>query len=74
MRAGSVAVTPDDVVWAPLGPIAFQAPDCASQLPHLPHATPTVDSNQVTCRSQRLQADLPRLLAWANSKQLEPPA
>ena len=73
MRAGRVVATgtPDDIVRALPARIAFQAPDPAPQVPDLPHAIATVDGSQVTYRSQRLQADLTHLLAWASSHQLE---
>ena len=72
MQAGLIVTTgpPEQVVQALPARINFRVPQDAPPLPDLPYATVVVDGDRVTYQSRGLQADLTRLLAWANGSRL----
>jgi ABC-2 type transport system ATP-binding protein len=72
MRAGRIVTsgTPEDVVGSLPGRISFAVPEGAPDLPVLAGTVATVDGARMTYRSGQVQADLLRLLAWANANQL----
>ena len=53
--------------------ITFRKPNAARELPELPGAHVSVDGGRVTVESRRMQADLTRLLNWADDHALELP-
>jgi ABC-2 type transport system ATP-binding protein len=71
MQAGRIVTsgTPDEVVGNLPGRISFVLPG-AIDPPALTGAALTVDGPRVTYRSGQVQADLTRLLTWANTRQL----
>ncbi|WP_433390902.1 ABC transporter ATP-binding protein [Micromonospora sp. KLBMP9576] len=68
MRGGHVVATgaPEDVVRTLPARITFRLPSTGLP-PELPHATRSVQGDRVTYESRQLQADLTRLLDWANA-------
>jgi len=73
MHEGSIVVTgtPEEVMQRPPARITFRAPDGPRELPELPGATVRVDAGRVTVQSRQLQADLTRLLSWADEHAIE---
>ncbi|MEU4380139.1 ABC transporter ATP-binding protein [Micromonospora echinofusca] len=68
MRGGNIVATgaPEDVVRTLPARISFRLLG-TDVLPDLPHATRLVDGDRVVYESRQLQADLTRLLEWANA-------
>jgi ABC-2 type transport system ATP-binding protein len=66
-----VAGTPDEVVRRAPARITFLAPYGPRELPELPGAAVSIESGRVTIESRRLQADLTRLLGWADDHAVE---
>jgi ABC-2 type transport system ATP-binding protein len=73
MHEGSIVVTgtPEAVVHRAPARITFRAPDGPRELPALPGANVRVVAGRVTVESRRLQADLTRLLSWADEHAIE---
>jgi ABC-2 type transport system ATP-binding protein len=71
MHEGAIVVCgrPDEVVERSPARITFRTPPAA--LPELPGADVLVDNGRVRIESRRLQADLARLLVWANDNEIE---
>ncbi|MEU4644708.1 ABC transporter ATP-binding protein [Micromonospora sp. NPDC023814] len=72
MRRGHIVATgaPHDIVRTLPARITFRLPK-ADVLPGLPHATRSVEGDRVTYESRQLQADLARLLDWANTSDVQ---
>ncbi len=51
--------------------ITFRAPASPAELPELPSADVSIEAGRVTVESRRLQADLSRLLRWADDHAIE---
>jgi ABC-2 type transport system ATP-binding protein len=68
MHEGEIVVagTPEEVVARTPARITFRAPAGALELPELPGAAVSIQAERVTVESRRLQADLSRLLSWAD--------
>ena len=73
MHEGSIVVTgmPQEVVQRAPARITFRLRPGPRELPKLPGADIRVEDGHVTVESQRLQADLTRLLAWAEDHAIE---
>ncbi|HWM09337.1 MAG TPA: ABC transporter ATP-binding protein [Solirubrobacteraceae bacterium] len=73
MHEGSIVVTgtPEEVMRRPPGRITFREPDDPRGLPDLPGTTVSVEAGRVTVESRQLQADLTRLLGWADEHAIE---
>jgi len=73
MHEGSIVVTgaPEEVVQRAPARITFRVPEASRPLPNLPEAEVTVEAGRVTVESWRLQADLTRLLSWADEHAVE---
>jgi ABC-2 type transport system ATP-binding protein len=71
MHQGTIVVSgrPDEVVQRSPARITFKTP--AAALPELPGADLHVENGRVRVESRRLQADLTRLLGWANDNEIE---
>ena len=67
MHEGEVVVagTPEEVVRRTPARITFRTRTGAEEVPRLPGAALDVDADRVTIESRQLQADLGRLLRWA---------
>jgi ABC-2 type transport system ATP-binding protein len=72
MHEGTIVVSgpPDEVVRRAPARITFKTP-AAGALPALPGADVRVENGRVRIESRRLQADLTRLLGWANDHEIE---
>ncbi len=66
-----VAGTPEEVVRMTPARITFRAPASPAELPELPSADVSIEAGRVTVESRRLQADLSRLLRWADDHAIE---
>jgi ABC-2 type transport system ATP-binding protein len=73
MHEGEIVVegTPEEVVRRTPARITFRAPAGACELPELPGAAVGIEAGRVTVESRRLQADLSRLLRWADDHAIE---
>jgi len=73
MHEGSIILTgtPHEVVARSPARITFRAPAGESELPELPAATISIGGGRVTIESRELQADLTRLLTWAERNSVE---
>ncbi len=73
MHEGSIVLTgtPDEVAARSPARITFRAPLGASELPELPAGTVSTAEGRVTIESHELQADLTRLLSWADRNAIE---
>jgi ABC-2 type transport system ATP-binding protein len=73
MHEGSIVVagTPEHVAHRVPTRITFRAPLASRELPEFPEAVVIADAGRVTIESQRLQADLARLLRWADDHAIE---
>jgi ABC-2 type transport system ATP-binding protein len=73
MHEGSIVVMGPPVELAQRAParITFRTPHAALDLPDLPGADVRVDGGRVTVESHRVQADLTRLLSWADEHAIE---
>jgi ABC-2 type transport system ATP-binding protein len=72
MHEGTIVVSgrPDEVVQRAPARITFRTP-AARAVPQLPGADVRVENGRVRIESRRLQADLTRLLDWANDNRIE---
>jgi ABC-2 type transport system ATP-binding protein len=73
MHEGEIVVsgTPEDVAQRAPARITFRTGEDVESLPKLSGATIQVERGQVTVESRQLQADLTRLLNWADDRQIE---